>query len=446
MIRLPKLSSTKIIAMGYCIIILLGSFLLWLPISTKEEGGTRFLDAFFTATSATCVTGLIRFDTYTHWTLFGQLVILLLIQIGGIGFMTIAISLVAMTRRKIGLSQRMLMQESVAAPQVGGIVRMTKLILFGTIFFEALGAFALSFYFCPRLGFGQGLYFSVFHSVSAFCNAGFDLMGYYEPTSSLTLAADNWLVNIVIMLLIIIGGLGFFVWSDILHCRFHFSRYRLHTKIVIVTTILLVFGGAFLIWLFEQGGTLYDGKSASYQILGSAFQSVTARTAGYNSVPLNELTAASQMLMICLMFVGGSTGSTAGGIKTTTLAVLSLSIFAVFRRKKSVECFHRRVEDEALRQAACVLMTYIFLLLGVTMAVSYIDGLPVEAVLFEATSAIATVGCTLGITTELSAVSEVLIALLMIFGRLGSTTVLLAFASSHTVQVSKLPAENVRIG
>lgn len=269
------MSPTKMILLGYCLIIALGTVLLLLPFATRPSETTTVMDSFFTATSATCVTGLIRFDTYTHWTLFGQLIILMLIQIGGIGFMTVAISLVSLTKRKIGLASRVTMQESVGAPQVGGIVRMTKLILWGTLIFEGIGAFLLCFYFCPKLGFLQGLYFAVFHSISAFCNAGFDLMGVFAPTSSLITGADSWLLNIVIMLLIIIGGLGFFVWSDILHCKFRFSKYRLHTKIVISTSILLIVIGAGLIWLFEQGGTLFQGESGSYQVLASSFQSVT---------------------------------------------------------------------------------------------------------------------------------------------------------------------------
>ena len=446
MVKITKMSPTKMILLGYCLIIALGTVLLLLPFATRPSETTTVMDSFFTATSATCVTGLIRFDTYTHWTLFGQLIILMLIQIGGIGFMTVAISLVSLTKRKIGLASRVTMQESVGAPQVGGIVRMTKLILWGTLIFEGIGAFLLCFYFCPKLGFLQGLYFAVFHSISAFCNAGFDLMGVFAPTSSLITGADSWLLNIVIMLLIIIGGLGFFVWSDILHCKFRFSKYRLHTKIVISTSILLIVIGAGLIWLIEQGGTLFQGESGSYQVLASSFQSVTARTAGFNTVNLSELTSASQMLMICLMFVGGSTGSTAGGIKTTTLAVLALSIFTVFRRKKSIECFGRRVEEDALHTAACVLMMYVAFTLGVTMVVSYVESMPVQAVLFEATSAIATVGLSLGITPELGIFSQVLMALLMIFGRVGSITILLAFTTAHSTFTSKLPTEKIRIG
>lgn len=441
-----RLSPTKIIVIGYCLIILLGTVLLLLPVSTRAGETTSFMDSFFTSTSATCVTGLIRYDTYTHWTLFGQLVILALIQIGGIGFMTIAISLVSLTKRKIGLSERVLMQEAVSAPQVGGIVRMTKLILWGTLLFEGLGAIALCFYFCPMLGAMKGIYFSVFHSVSAFCNAGFDLMGCFAPGSSLITGAQNWILNLVVMLLIVVGGLGFFVWSDILHCRLRFSRYRLHTKIVICTTVLLIIAGGAMLWLFEQGGALYQGQSGSYQVMTAAFQSVTSRTAGFNTIPLGELTSPSKLLMVCLMFIGGSTGSTAGGIKTTTLAVLVLSIFTVFRRKKSVECFGRRVEEGAVRTAACVLMMYVTFTIGATLIVSYLDGLPVQEVLFESTSAIATVGLTLGITPQLSIVSQILMCLLMIFGRAGSITILLAFTSTHSTLTSKLPTEKIRIG
>ena len=243
------LSSVRLLLIGYCTIILVGALLLSLPFASREP--TPFADAFFTATSATCVTGLIRFDTYAHWTLFGQLVILLLIQIGGIGFMTCAVSAISFTRQKIGLAPRVLMQEAIAAPQVGGIVRMTKFILFGSLAVEGLGAALLCFHFCPQFGFWKGLYFSVFHSVSAFCNAGFDLMGGRAAFSSLTGDVGNWYMNCIVMALIVIGGLGFFVWRDLISSRFAFPRLRLHTKLVLSVSAALIIGGAALIFLFE---------------------------------------------------------------------------------------------------------------------------------------------------------------------------------------------------
>ena len=303
----------KIIFYGFCIIILMGTILLSLPISLKENQEVSIMTSFFTATSATCVTGLIRVDTYSHWSWFGQFIIILLIQIGGIGFMTFCIYALTLAKKKIGIISRSIMQNSISSPHVGGIVKMTKFIILATFFIEALGAFFLSFIFCPKLGLVKGLWFSIFHSISAFCNAGFDLMGNFEPYSSLVSFQDNWYLNMIIMLLIIIGGLGFLVWKDIIDNRGHFSKMRLHTKIVITTTIILIFGGALFIYFCEQGNAT---------ILSSLFQSVTARTAGFNTVDLSKIRETTQLIIIILMFVGGSSGSTAGGIKTTTIACL----------------------------------------------------------------------------------------------------------------------------
>ncbi len=444
--RIDKLSSTKKILLGFCVIILLGSLLLMLPFATRSGQSTSFLECFFTATSATCVTGLVRFDTYTYWSYFGQIVILILIQLGGMGFMTVAISFIALTKRKIGLSQRFTMQESVSSPQLGGIVRMTKFILTGTLLFEGAGAMLFSFYFCPRLGFWKGIYFSVFHSVSAFCNAGFDLYGIKEPFSSLTTVQNNPYINSIIMLLIVIGGLGFFVWHDLMVNRFRLKNCRLHTKIVITTSLLLILGGAVLLFLFEQNGTCYQGLSVPQQIQASLFQSVSPRTAGFNTVDLTALTQSSQFLMVCLMLIGGSTGSTAGGMKTTTLFILVLSIFTTFRKKKSIECFGRRIDEDTLRTASCVMMLYLLLSVLAALVISSVESIPILSALFETSSAIGTVGLSLGITPELGVLSQILLILLMIFGRVGSVTILLAFASNRIVSPSKLPHEKVQVG
>ena len=444
--RVQKLTPTKTILLGYCFIILLGTLLLLLPAATRPTASTSFLDALFTATSATCVTGLVRFDTFAHWTLFGQSVILALIQIGGIGFMTFAISLVSLTKRKIGLSQRFIMQQSVAAPHVGGIVRLTKFILWGTLLVEGLGTLLLSFTFCPLLGFWRGLYFSLFHAVSAFCNAGFDLMGVRQELSSLTGMSGDFYVNIVIMALIVIGGLGFFVWSDVLQCRFRLKELKLHTKLVLTVTLLLIVLGAALIFVFEQGGSAFAGRPVSEQALIAAFQSVSPRTAGFNTVDLSAMTQASQMLMICLMFIGGSPGSTAGGVKTTTVSMLFLSVLSTFRQKKSLTCYRRRIDDETMRTAACVFTMYGVLVLAATLLIAKVEALPIHTVLFETVSAIGTVGLSLGVTPQLGALSQLTIILLMIFGRVGSITILFAFASEHPVVQSQMPLEKVQIG
>lgn len=395
------------------------------------------MTSFFTATSATCVTGLIRVDTYSHWSWFGQFIIILLIQIGGIGFMTFCIYALTLAKKKIGIISRSIMQNSISSPHVGGIVKMTKFIILATFFIEALGAFFLSFIFCPKLGLVKGLWFSIFHSISAFCNAGFDLMGNFEPYSSLVAFQDNWYLNMIIMLLIIIGGLGFLVWKDIIDNRGHFSKMRLHTKIVITTTIILIFGGALFIYFCEQGNAT---------ILSSLFQSVTARTAGFNTVDLSKIRETTQLIIIILMFVGGSSGSTAGGIKTTTIAVMLVNIISMFKQKKGVEVFKRRISDEIVKMASCVLMAYLVLTLIVSLIICQLENISYITVLFECVSAIATVGLTIGITSQLGVISQCLLALLMLFGRVGSITFLLAFASNRVTPLAKAPAEKIQIG
>ncbi|CCZ31626.1 TrkH family potassium uptake protein [Coprobacillus sp. D7] len=431
------LTPMKIIFYGFCIIILMGTILLSLPISLKENQEVSIMTSFFTATSATCVTGLIRVDTYSHWSWFGQFIIILLIQIGGIGFMTFCIYALTLAKKKIGIISRSIMQNSISSPHVGGIVKMTKFIILATFFIEALGAFFLSFIFCPKLGLVKGLWFSIFHSISAFCNAGFDLMGNFEPYSSLVSFQDNWYLNMIIMLLIIIGGLGFLVWKDIIDNRGHFSKMRLHTKIVITTTIILIFGGALFIYFCEQGNAT---------ILSSLFQSVTARTAGFNTVDLSKIRETTQLIIIILMFVGGSSGSTAGGIKTTTIAVMLVNIISMFKQKKGVEVFKRRISDEIVKMASCVLMAYLVLTLIVSLIICQLENISYITVLFECVSAIATVGLTIGITSQLGVISQCLLALLMLFGRVGSITFLLAFASNRVTPLAKAPAEKIQIG
>ena len=442
-----KISPMKMILGGYCLIVLIGTLLLALPVSTKGAGSTALSDCFFTATSATCVTGLVRFDTFTHWTIFGQLVILCLIQIGGVGFMTIAILALVLAKKKIGLNQRSLMQNSISAPQIGGIVRMTIFIVLGTLNFELAGAVLLAFDFVPRFGWGRGIYFSIFHSISAFCNAGFDLMG--DPTgpcSSLTGLVDNWYVNIVIMLLIFIGGLGFFVWHDVRKNRGRFKTLRLHSKMVLSISVFLVFAGAVCFYILESSDGMLAGMSFSDKVLASLFQSVTARTAGFNTTDYGKMTEAGVFFMICLMMIGGSTGSTAGGMKTTTFYVLCVSVFATFGRRKNIEAFGRRMDENITRTASCVFMTYLILTTGSAIIISAIEKLPLLTVLFETVSAMATVGLTLGITATVSMPSKLILAFLMLCGRVGSITMLLAFSSEKKVKTSRFPLESVQVG
>lgn len=442
-----SMSPMKLILSGYCLIILLGTLLLALPFASKGPGSSPITDCFFTATSATCVTGLVRFDTATHWTVFGQLVILSLIQIGGVGFMTIAIVIMAFTKRKITLSQRSIMQNSISAPQIGGIVRMSKFIAFGTLCIEGVGALLLSFDFIPRFGWGKGIYYSIFHSISAFCNAGFDLMGSETGQfSSLTGLSDNWYVNTVIMLLIFVGGLGFFVWHDVKAKRFRFKNLNLQSKMVLSISVGLVFGGALVFFLLENDQNMFRGMTIREKVLASLFQSVTARTAGFNTTDLSVMTESGKLVMICLMLIGGSTGSTAGGIKTTTFWVLCVSIFTTFRRKKNIEAFGRRMDEEITRTASCVFMTYLLLVLSSAVIISAVEGLPMMTALFETGSAMATVGLSFGVTPTLGMCSKLLVAFLMICGRVGSITMLLAFSSDKRVVSSSYPLEKVQVG
>ena len=443
---LRKISPMKIILIGYLIIILLGTLLLSIPAAVREGESHSILTAFFTSTSATCVTGLIKADTYTHWSAFGQAVILTLIQIGGIGFMTVCITAITFTRKNIGLASRSLMQSSISAPDLGGIVRMTKFVVLGTLMIEGAGAVLLTLRFCPSMGLGRGIWYSVFHSISAFCNAGFDLMGARSQYSSLTAFTSDWYVNIILMALIVIGGLGFFVWRNILDTRFRFRKMSLHTRIVLFISAVLIFGGAVIFFLLERGGSAYEETGTSGQIAASFFQSVSARTAGFNTVDLAKMTEAGRFFMIFLMLIGGSPGSTAGGLKTTTFVVLCLSIGATFRNKKYTEGFGRRLEEGIVRTAACILMLYLTLACGSAVILSHIENIAFLDALFETVSAVATVGLSVGLTPGLGTFSSLLLSFLMIFGRVGSITMLLAFSSPRNYKVSSLPLEKIQIG
>lgn len=445
-VNIHHLSPTKVIMWGYCLIILVGSVLLCLPISSRSGVATNFLDCVFTATSATCVTGLVIYDTYTHWTLFGQLVILLLIQIGGLGFMTLAISAVTLTKKHIGLRERYTMKEAISAPTVGGVVRISRFIFLTSVAIEATGAVLLSFKFIPQFGILRGAYFSIFHSISAFCNAGFDLMGIIRPFSSLATYQGSVLINVVICSLIIIGGLGFFVWDDIRIHRFKINKYKLHTKIVLTVTTTLIVVSFLSIFIFESRYTSFDNLPIKNQLLVAFFQSVAPRTAGFNTIDLATISDESQILTICLMLIGGSPSSTAGGIKTTTLAVMVLSILTELNNKKHIECFNRRIDEQTVRHAYSVLTMYLFFFLSGAILISAIDGVSVSKSIFETSSAIGTVGSTLGITSQLSAVSHAILILLMYVGRVGGLTILVAFAKPYPNTVSQMPLENITIG
>lgn len=440
MIFKKRFTSARIIILGFAGVILLGALLLMLPISSQKHVVTPFLDCLFTSTSAVCVTGLIVHDTATYWTSFGQLIILLLIQIGGMGVVTIACALAILSGRKIGLLQRATMQDSIGAFQMGGIMRMVKFIIKGVVLLEGLGAISMAFVFVPKFGWGQGIWYAIFHSISAFCNAGFDLMGVIKPYSSITTMRSNPIINWTIMLLIIIGGLGFFVWNDILVNKWHFRKYSLHAKVVVLTTLLLLVLPT-IYFFFGEFQNVHDLQTRFFL---SAFQSVTARTAGFNSVDFTTMTQTGAMVMTLLMLIGGSPGSTAGGMKTTTFAVMLANVTAVFHRD-NVHMFHRRIDNDTVRNAGTIFTMYITLCLAVAMIISRIEGIPMMACLFEAASAIGTVGCTMGITPHLGAISHILLILLMYFGRVGGLTLAYAVASKSRF-VNSMPEERISVG
>ena len=440
-----RLNQVQYIALGFFFIILAGSLILTLPIASRSGEWTPFLDSMFTATSATCVTGLVVYDTFTHWNVFGQLVILLLIQIGGLGFITVGVGFSMAFRRRIGLWQRDLLKESINAMEIGGIVKLSRKIFIGTALCEGAGAILLATRFIPEFGFVKGIYYSIFHAISAFCNAGFDLMGRQQQYASFTAYATDPVINITIMLLIIVGGLGFVVWSDVVSKRFRWKNYCLHTKMVISVTLILIFGGALLLFLFEQGGTI-KGMSTGDQILTSLFGSVTARTAGFNTVDTGALQPESKLLTIVLMFIGGSPGSTAGGVKTTTIAVILIYVISNLRGENGCNVFHRRIGDEVIKKASMVFCLNLFLgLMSVTLILAT-SNLHMSDVLFEVYSAISTVGMTTGITRDLNVVGRIVIIILMYCGRIGSMTFALSFVAKPETKGLSLPEEKITIG
>ena len=441
-----QLSPSRIIPLSFFAMILLGTLLLMLPFATRDGRGADLETALFTATSASCVTGLVLQDTAQYWTLFGQIVILCLIQVGGMGIVTMAVIISIFSGRKIGLKERWVMQESISAPQVGGIVRMTGMILKVTLAVELAGAALLAPSFCRALNGGKGLWYALFHSISAFCNAGFDLMGIREPCSSLTAFTGDPMVNITLVLVILIGGIGFGTWNDVKEHGLRINRYSQQSKIILVTSLILVLGGFSFMFFYEFALPQWAELSLGQWILAALFQTVTPRTAGFNTVDLNAMSGAGKLVMLCLMLIGGAPGSTAGGFKMTTIAVLLLCVRAAYRGRESAEAFGRRIPDQSNRNAAAVFMLYILLFVGVGIAICCIDGVGLMPALFEAASAVATVGLSLGITAQLSTVSHLLLILLMFFGRVGGLTLIYAVSTGDGPTGARLPMGRVTVG
>ena len=439
--RKHRLSSFQIIILGFAGVILLGALLLMLPLSTTAGCVTPFHEALFTATSAVCVTGLVVQDTGSYWSGFGQAVILTLIQIGGLGVVTVAASFALLSGRRISLMQRSTMQDAISAPKVGGIVRLTRFILRGTFLIELIGALAMLPVFCRDYGW-HGIWMAAFHSISAFCNAGFDILGTNNNLyPSLTGYAQNPIINITIMLLIITGGIGFLTWDDICENKLHIHRYRMQSKVILVTTLTLIVLPALFFFFVD-----FDALPLGERVQAALFQSVTPRTAGFNTVDLPAMSGASLGVMILLMLIGGSPGSTAGGMKTTTLAVLLANAAATFRQRDSAQFFGRRVDHSAVKTAATILTMYLALFFGGGVFISVYEKLPLSSCLYEAASAVGTVGLTLGITPRLHIPSQMVLIALMYLGRVGGLTLIYAAVSSKKTGNAKLPQEKITIG
>ena len=435
------MTSFQLIIMGFAGVILLGTVLLMLQFSSAEKVITPFHEALFTATSAVCVTGLVVKDTGSYWSLAGQTIILALIQIGGLGVVTVAASVSLLSGKKISLMQRSTMQNAISAPKVGGIVRLTRFILRGTFLIEAAGTVLLLPVFMGDYG-KKGIWMSVFHSISAFCNAGFDILGTDSSMfPSLTRYSGNILINLVIMLLIITGGIGFLTWDDIYTNKLNFKRYRMQSKIILMTTACLILFPTVFFYICDLTKLPMEKR-----LLAAAFQSVTTRTAGFNTINISEMSEASKAVMILLMLIGGSPGSTAGGMKTTTFSVLILNAIATFRSQENAGAFGRRLEYHVIKNAATIAMLYFALFFGGGIAISVYEGLPLLNCLYEAASAVGTVGLTLGITPELHVFSQVVLIILMYLGRVGGLTLIYAVFSGRNKGNAKLPLEKITVG
>lgn len=439
-----KLKGVQILALGFILVILVGALILTLPISTTSGESTNFLDALFTATSAVCVTGLVVVDTGTHWNMFGQTVIMILIEIGGLGFMSFTTLIAIILGKKITLRERLILQDAMNTFNIQGLVKMVKYVLVFTVSVQFFGALLFSTQFIPEYGLGRGAFYSIFHSISAFCNAGFDIFGNF---SSLTSYNSNGVVILVASALIIIGGLGFTVWSELYSSK-SLKRISLHSKMVILMTTMLVLGGTVLMFLFENKNVnTIANMSFMDKLMNSFFASVTPRTAGFNSIPTDGMTTAGQFLTIILMFIGGSPGSTAGGIKTTTIGILIVTIVCVIQGREDSEVFKRRFSKDLVYRAFTLIFIGLSLVIVVTMLLSYTEkGASFIALFYETVSALGTAGLTLGLTSELSTIGKVLIMFMMYLGRVGPLTVVLSITRKKINSGIKYPEGKILIG
>ncbi|MDD4075427.1 MAG: potassium transporter TrkG [Eubacteriales bacterium] len=441
--KLPQIRAAQLLAAGFALIIVLGALLLSLPAASRDHIGIPALNALFTSASATCVTGLVLYDTWTQFSMFGQAVILLLIQIGGLGFMTVVILFPLFIGKRIGLRERDLLAESVGAAQIGGVIRLVRRMLLLTFLFELLGAGILCLRFIPLLGFADGLWTSVFHAVSAFCNAGFDLTGRFAPSSSLLFFGEDSLVLLTIASLIVAGGIGFIVWNDLIERRFHPRALTLHSRAALLATASLLLCGTIFFLLSERDGQL-AGMDMHKRLLAAFFQSVTPRTAGFNSLRMDALSETGKLGTILLMFVGAAPGGTGGGVKVTTLAVAAAAVSASLGGREDATLGNYRLLPETQRRAFCTVTFYLALAFAGVCTLC-MQGVALADALFECFSAIGTVGLSTGVTASLQPVSKLALILLMYAGRVGSLTVFLAIASGTTKKL-KNPVGKIIVG
>ncbi|EIC95601.1 cation transport protein [Lachnoanaerobaculum saburreum F0468] len=438
---LNQFSSARIILFGFIIMIFLGASILSLPVSSRSGEFTPFIDALFTATSASCVTGLIVYDTATHWSLFGKIIIIAMIQCGGLGVVTMIAVFTQVAGKKIGLRDRATLQNALSAPQIGGIVKLTSFIFKGTVIIEMIGVLLMFPSFMKDFGVTKGIYYSIFHSISAFCNAGFDLMGDVSKFSSLTKYQSDIMINITIMLLILIGGLGFLIWRDVVNYKFDFKRYSTQTKIVfLMSTVLVVFPS--VLFFFTEFSTL----NIKTRVLSSVFQAVTPRTAGFNTIDYTKFSDNGIAMTIILMLIGGGSGSTAGGIKMTTIFILVATMCSVLKQDKEVAVFKKRIEPDIIKNAVAVFALDIFLFIVGSMIISGIEGFSLKETMFECASAVATVGLTLGITPHLGIISKILLICMMYIGRVGGITLIFAAVNPKNNGNARYPKEQVAVG
>ncbi len=440
-LKLKRLTSFQIIILGFAGVILAGALILMLPISSARGVWTPFNETLFTSTSAVCVTGLIVRDTGSYWSGFGQFVIITLIQIGGMGVITVAALFSMLASRRISLKQRATMQDAMGVNKIGGVVKMTGFIVKGIILIELTAALIMMPVFVSDYGL-KGIWMAIFHSISAFCNAGFDILGTTDNLyPSLTAYVADPAISITIALLIAVGGIGFLTWEDVVTHKLNLKKYRMQSKVILVTTAILIAVPTVYFYIFDFGDRPFKER-----ILAAFFQAVTPRTAGFNTVNLSEMTPASQSIMTVLMLIGGASGSTAGGMKVTTLAVLTANLYATFFRNDDPHFFGRRIPSETIKNAATIFLMYIALFYGGALIISTVEGLPMNVCLYESASAVGTVGLTLGITPGLGLISQLVLIMQMYIGRVGGLSLIYAAFAQGSKNLYRLPEEDIMIG